>query len=90
MTLAGMDQPAAFTGVDAGDTASVIAPRAIADLDEHDLTVPGLGESQRRVREKERYAWFLALALALLVADGALDAGRRGASREAAEGRAHA
>ena len=39
------------------------------------------GDSQRRVREKERYGWFLALALALLALDGLL-AVRRGGSDE--------
>ena len=34
------------------------------------------GESTRRVREKERYAWFALAALLLLVADGVVAAGR--------------
>jgi Ca-activated chloride channel family protein len=40
------------------------------------------GDSQRRVRQKARYTWFVLLALVLLALDG-LIAGRRGAERGA-------
>lgn len=51
-----------------GATASVLA--ALRGLERTE------GDSQRRVRQKERYAWFVLLGLVLLMLDGVLSAGR--------------
>jgi Ca-activated chloride channel family protein len=47
------------------------------------------GDSRRRVRQKERYAWFVLLALVLLLIDGIV-AARPGRPRALREERAHA
>lgn len=51
-----------------GATASVLS--ALRGLERTE------GDSQRRVRQKERYAWFVLFALVLLMIDGILAAGR--------------